>query len=211
MRHHVAGHKLTQKALTDWANAKYETSVSAMSIGKVLKKKEFLCKQDVGQFGEKRRLKKVQCPPVEDATFKWIIAMIEKGAILSDDLIIAAAQRFYYLIERDSSEKEHLFSASWVFGFKKRFNIKSYVRHGEDISADNSTEVFARMEEIKDIVTSYDREDVFNMDETGLFYKLEPNRTLATSRLSGKKKQKERITLALTMSFLFWSCLLLHK
>ena len=36
------------------------------------------------------------------------------------------------------------------------------------------------------------------MDETRLFYKLEPNRTLVIKRLSGKKKQKECIIVALT-------------
>ena len=35
------------------------------------------------------------------------------------------------------------------------------------------------------------------MDETGLFYRLQPNSTLATGPVSGKKKQKERITVAL--------------
>ena len=35
------------------------------------------------------------------------------------------------------------------------------------------------------------------MDETGLFYRLEPDHTLATRRLSGRKKDKERITIAL--------------
>lgn len=35
------------------------------------------------------------------------------------------------------------------------------------------------------------------MDETGLFYRLEPDRTLATKRLSGRKKNKEHITVAL--------------
>jgi hypothetical protein len=54
------------------------------------------------------------------------------------------------------------------------------------------------MEEIKTIVSEYNVSDVFNMDEIGLFYRLEPNRTLATKRLFGKKKQKERITVALT-------------
>ncbi|CAB5382754.1 unnamed protein product [Rhizophagus irregularis] len=35
------------------------------------------------------------------------------------------------------------------------------------------------------------------MDETGLFYRLEPDRTLATKRLSGRKKSKERLSIAL--------------
>ncbi|ELU11777.1 hypothetical protein CAPTEDRAFT_60213, partial [Capitella teleta] len=39
--------------------------------------------------------------------------------------------------------------------------------------------------------------DVFNMDETALFFKLEPDSTLATAPVKGKKKSKERITVAL--------------
>ena len=35
------------------------------------------------------------------------------------------------------------------------------------------------------------------MDETGLFYRMEPNATLSTSPVHGKKKNKERITFAL--------------
>ena len=35
------------------------------------------------------------------------------------------------------------------------------------------------------------------MDETGLFYRLEPDQTLATQRLSGRKKNKERLSIAL--------------
>ena len=38
------------------------------------------------------------------------------------------------------------------------------------------------------------------MDETGLFYRLEPDRTLATKRLAGCKKDKERLTVALCVN-----------
>ena len=36
------------------------------------------------------------------------------------------------------------------------------------------------------------------MDETGLFWKLTPERTLATEAGSGGKKSKDRVTLAFT-------------
>ena len=38
------------------------------------------------------------------------------------------------------------------------------------------------------------------MDETSLFWKLTPDRTLATQAGSGRKKSKDRITLAFTVS-----------
>ena len=54
------------------------------------------------------------------------------------------------------------------------------------------------MEEIKAIVSRSAICNIYNMDETGLFYRLEPKKTLATSRLSGRKKQKERISIVVT-------------
>lgn len=38
------------------------------------------------------------------------------------------------------------------------------------------------------------------MDEIGLFWKMAPTRTLATKALSGRKKSKDRITLAFTIN-----------
>ncbi|CAG8822363.1 2124_t:CDS:2, partial [Dentiscutata erythropus] len=50
---------------------------------------------------------------------------------------------------------------------------------------------------IKDKCANYPIERIYNMDETGLFYRLEPDRTLATQRLSGRKISKERLSIAL--------------
>ena len=82
--------------------------------------------------------------------------------------------------------------------FKKRCTINGYTHHGEDASVDVFEKVLKKMKDIKTLVSQYKSCDVFNMDEIVLFYRLEPNRTLATKRLSGKIKQKERITVALT-------------
>ena len=199
--------KISKKASTEWANVKFDTSVSQMTIGRLLKKKTSLTTFDVGHMANSKRIRKVQCPQVEQATFNWFTTMQEKGATISDDLWVVAAHRFYALQPKDPSEKELQFLNGWVSKFKKRFNIKAYTRHGEDVSVDTSTKVLRRMEEIKTIVSKHDSDDVFNMDETGIFYKLEPNRTLATMRLSGKKKQKDRITVALTANATGTICL----
>ena len=62
------------------------------------------------------------------------------------------------------------------------------MRYGKDASADTLEAVLSRIEEIKVFVSEYNRDDAFNMDETGLFYKLQPNHTLATKRLFRNKK-----------------------
>ena len=113
--------------------------------------------------------------------------MQENNIALSNDLVVAATKRLYALFPRGANEKELQFSHRWVQNFKKRYNIKGYTHHGEDASADISEEVLKKMEDIKTLVSQYMSCSVFNMDETGLFYRLELNRTLATKRLFGKK------------------------
>jgi hypothetical protein len=107
-------------------------------------------------------IKKAQCPEVEEATFTWFMTMQENSVALSDDIVIAAAKRFYAMIPRVPNEnddiviaaakrfytmiprvpneKELQFSHGWLDRFKKRFNIRGYTCHGEDASADTSPE-----------------------------------------------------------------------
>ena len=118
---------------------------------------------------------------MEEATFTWFITMQENNVALSDDLIVAAAKRFYALLPRGAN-KELQFSHGWVQNFKE------YTYHGEDASVDISKEVLKKIEDIKILVSQYRSCDVFNIDETSLFYRLEPNRTLAMRRVSGKEK-----------------------
>ena len=46
-------------------------------------------------------------------------------------------------------------------------------------------------------MSNYEFEDVYNMDETGLYFRAHPNKTLAQGKVKGRKLQKERVTLAL--------------
>ena len=53
---------------------------------------------------------------------------------------------------------------------------------------------------VSQIISEYSLDDVWNADETGLFWKMDPARTLATGPLAGKKKNKERVTILLACS-----------
>ena len=57
-------------------------------------------------------------------------------------------------------------------------------------------------ERLPDLISGYKPDDIYNMDETGLFYRDLPDRTLAVKgqECTGGKKAKERITLALCVS-----------
>ena len=48
-----------------------------------------------------------------------------------------------------------------------------------------------------ELLSQYRPEDVYNADETGLFFRLTPNQTLSTKAVKGKKKDKNQITVLL--------------
>lgn len=70
---------------------------------------------------------------------------------------------------------------------------------GESNSVDLSIVDQCRDNELKQLLERYAEHDIFNMDETGLFYKLTTDKMLNVKgeKCSGGKLSKERITLAL--------------
>lgn len=70
-------------------------------------------------------------------------------------------------------------SNHWMENFKDRHGIKFRTEQGEAAAVDQ--EVVATWQEtvLKEALTKYSADDVFNADETGLFWKLMPNKTLA--------------------------------
>jgi hypothetical protein len=93
-------------------------------------------------------------------------------------------------------ETDFAYSKGWLARFKIRHNIACYKFHGESASAD-MTRVNAGRESLKAVIEEYSLNDVYNFDETGLFFKLGPSSTLATGPVCGKNLSKERITVGL--------------
>jgi len=62
--------------------------------------------------------------------------------------------------------------------FKKRIGIHKIILHGEANSA-SLTDLADERLKLQRILASYDPENIYNADETGLFYRMEPNQTLA--------------------------------
>ena len=74
---------------------------------------------------------------------------------------------------------EPKWSISWLEGFKSRNGIRKRKQYGEAASV-NIEGAEDRIIELRAIVTSYPLKDVYNIDETGLFWKATLDTTLAT-------------------------------
>jgi hypothetical protein len=140
-------------------------------------------------------------PDLEDALYCWHMQMEKKKAVLRGDILKAKAHEIWTQLPQYSQQQEPKWSNGWLDRFKKRHNIKEYKLHGEGASADvYSEDAIKQMDNLRTECSTYALKDIFNMDETGLFWKLQPDRSLATRQTSGGKKSKDRITIALTVN-----------
>ena len=103
-------------------------------------------------------------------------------------------------IDLSETFKIENFSAShgWVEKFKIRHGLETRTLSGESASVNEKT-VEQWKEDLSSVIEGYKPKDIFNCDETGLFFKMMPNKTLAFKGepCHGGKLSKERITVLL--------------
>lgn len=87
-------------------------------------------------------------------------------------------------------------SDGWLAGFKKRHSIGLRRIQGEAAAVDVSFLNEWRRGPLNELLACFSPADTYNADETGLFWRAMPEKTLAFSgeQCSGGKKSKERIT-----------------
>ena len=171
-----------------------EYGVSDGMISDILKAKDRWLAIDLNSHqATLRREKKIPFPIIEDALTLWTEGAIQANVIITDEILSKKASEFAFLCN------EHKFKGSigWIDNFKKRHNFKQYCIHGEASSAplQNLDEM---RNNINQILKNYDPQDIFNCDETGLFWKMKPIRTISNQPMSGTKQSKDRVTVLLT-------------
>ena len=125
------------------------------------------------------------------STFGLKIADLNAKAIaVNRDMIKEQARRFATKLYVSNDFK---FSQGWLDGFKRRHEIKARTVSGESESAD-VLDIAEGRESIKSATAGYSLDDIYNFDETGFFFRLEPTKNLGSKSAKGKRKDKERIT-----------------
>ena len=119
----------------------------------------------------------------ENLLYVWITEQRQRGVSLSTSLIQTKANSLHAAVIATSGESSTTspFAASrgWFQKFKKRFNLRNLNIHGEAASADHaSIEPFKKQLSEAIRVEGYCSKQVYNMDETGLFWKKTSNANL---------------------------------
>jgi hypothetical protein len=114
-----------------------------------------------------------------------------KGARISDEIVGSKARALAEAAGITDFKASH----GWLQKFKDRYGIKRRYMHGESGSASEESIRLAR-EAVPAIIEELELgpDDVYNADETGLFFRAHPNKTLATEAVRGQKRAMDRIT-----------------
>jgi Tc5 transposase DNA-binding domain len=121
-----------------------------------------------------KRARQTEHPEVTEMMYLWVSKAMGDGVLLTGEVLRQKWNRFADLVGVPEDERLGL-SNGWLDRFKARNGLKDIKRHGEAASASVDT-VEQERKRIQELIKKYGYElrDIFNMDETGLFYAYVP-------------------------------------
>ncbi|KAK0595401.1 hypothetical protein LWI29_006254 [Acer saccharum] len=182
----------SQKDLQQWVQQNFHLSINQSTISNTLKRSAEYLSNEMKNSNVKRH-KSAKYPELEIFLYEWFLQYQEK-VNMTGEMIQTKAKEFLQKMSGETNP-EFNFSSGWLDRFKARHGIKSYRRFRESGSVVMENIEIA-LPRIRAKLDQFHWKDIYNMDETGLFFRLEADHSLATKQLEGRKKDKERITIA---------------
>ena len=144
------------------------------TVSDILKKQNAYLEQfeEIEKPNAKRLNKASFSEELNKAVYAWFTRVRTQNIPVSGPLLQAQAVIFAKQLGFD----EFKGSNGWLENFRKRFNIRFQSVSGEGASVDIDV-VDNWKEKVHTLIEGYDPENVFNMDETGLFFRALPKKT----------------------------------
>ncbi|KAH9097216.1 hypothetical protein Ae201684P_011937 [Aphanomyces euteiches] len=180
----------------DWTYQQYGIKPHITTIRRILKDNHTCDYANINEAAANKRcyLRMPKFPELGSLVYAWVTRANAQGACITGAVIVRKALQFANELHIDG---QVLCSVGWLVNFQRRHNLKMHRLHGEAMSVDPKTVEDGRKQLL--IETSmYDKRDIYNMDETGLFYNYQPCTTITNVPRNGQKKDKRRISVALT-------------
>lgn len=145
---------------------------------------------------KKRTLKMAEYPKMENALNKWFLRQRELHFPVTGEMLKQKALQLHQNLKKPNET----FSASdgWLQKFKVRYGIRFLKMSGEKLSSASENVSPFKVEFLQLIKTQkLTLHQIYNADETGLYWKILPDKTYVSScekTAPGLKQSKQRIT-----------------
>ncbi|XP_066253585.1 tigger transposable element-derived protein 6-like [Euwallacea similis] len=145
------------------------------------------------QAAVKRNFIKPMGLNIDKFCYDWFVKARNKGIPLSGPLIRAKTKDIAQTLEY----KNFSVSSRWLEKFRKRRNITFKVFISGEAESVNSGDVKSFLNKMTSLIKDYSSKNIFNADETDLFFRALPDKTLTFKRekCTGGKLSKERLTI----------------
>lgn len=179
----------------------YGVSEAAISQYKKKKQEIFDACANTFQEAKKKTLHKPEYGEMESKLYKWFEDQRNKHVPINGVEMKAMALKFFAQVYPDKPSSDFIASDGWFTKFKHRHGIRFKRICGEILSSDTTVitpfihKLRAKMDEM-----GITNAQLYNADESGLFYRLLPNTTYVTAcekTAPGRKIRKERVSFML--------------
>nr|XP_014353309.1 PREDICTED: tigger transposable element-derived protein 4-like [Latimeria chalumnae] len=185
----VDASKQSKKQIVD------EFGISPSTLSTILKSKDKILEAHHSiDFGSARKkLRTANYKDVENALFEWFKSVRDENIPLSGTTLAIKADE----LAKKLGHADFSASQSWVERFKHCRGIVCRTVCGESESVNSNVLDDYVTTKLPSLLIGYQPRNIFNINETGLFYTLLPNRilTLKGEECHGGKHSKEKITL----------------
>ncbi|XP_041625152.1 jerky protein homolog [Vulpes lagopus] len=153
----------------------------------------FFANSDSNKALEQRRtLHTPKLEHLDRVLYEWFLGKRAEGVPVSGPMLIEKAKDFY---EQMQLTEPCVFSGGWLWRFKARHGIKKLDASGERQGADHrAAEQFCGFFRSLTAEHGLSPEQVYNADETGLFWRSLPNPGLEGGPAPGIRQNKDRLT-----------------
>lgn len=179
----------------NWFEDNYGKRIGISTISKsLLKQFDSIDTEEVyNSNAMKRRVGK--WPTLEAALLRWQLSRVGQGMRVSGDQMIDMARSFWCKIPEYEGESPPLFSEKWLRGFKERHGLMKRSLFGEARASPKVTE--NQMQYVRDLCKVYAPENIYSMDETGLYYRGRSVPDFVGKIAPGTRVDTNRVTLVL--------------
>ncbi|XP_051170921.1 tigger transposable element-derived protein 6-like [Leptopilina boulardi] len=168
-----------------------EYGLSESTFYRIIREKDSIKSECFEGHGNIKRKRVVEFPDLEKCLLEWLKQVLDKNIPIDGPLLKGKAQVF----AKKLGIQNFAASNGWLEGFKKRHNLVFKNKVGEIKSGDQDV-CNEWTENLPTLLKEYDANNIYNADETALFFKCLPNKTFTFrgEDCCGGKQSKERLT-----------------
>ena len=161
------------------------------TVSRISKNRESLKEQATSGLLSVKRKRTFKEEDVDAALFLWTKQKLEQNARLNLPIMKTKATELAKELGHDFEPTD-----GWLNRFKSRHGLKFKKEHGEQQATDTNASEEFRNNILPGLLQQYAKHDIFNVDETGIYFRGLPDRgySFKNETLKGGKKAKDRIT-----------------